>query len=148
MRRVNPFQLKWLICLQLSFSYCSNIEDKCLVLAPTHFSSILKKAVKARFCFLIPEDEDVEHRQIEWQTQHKLSNHHPGEDLIGGIVGYFAVVNCVVRRHVYMSRHNRGRSRLVSRAAEEVAVKVLFDIAPQQKKRRSIKGESSQASQG
>lgn len=64
----------------------------------------------ARFCFLIPEDEDVEHRQIEWQTQHELANHHPGQDFVGGIVGCFAVVNRVVRRHVCLDGHNQGRS--------------------------------------
>lgn len=43
---------------------------------------------------LEPEDEDVEDGQVERQTQRKFSYHHIGEDLVCGIIWYFAVVNC------------------------------------------------------
>lgn len=48
---------------------------------------------------LIPEDEDVEDRQVEWKTQHKLHHHHPGEDLVCEQVRGFAVVNGGVGEH-------------------------------------------------
>lgn len=67
--------------------------------------------------FLIPEDEDVEDRQVERQTQHELYNHQPGEDLICDWIGCLAVVNCSIRIHHVFLAGSRVR---------EVTVNVLL----------------------
>ena len=56
-----------------------------------------------RLCFFIPEDKDVEDGQVERQTQHELCSHHPGEHLVRDYIGRFAVVNCVICRHVWFA---------------------------------------------
>lgn len=57
-------------------------------------------------CVLVPEDEYVEDRQVEWKTQCELHHHHPGEDLVCERVGGFAVVNRGVGRHICLVWHS------------------------------------------
>lgn len=59
---------------------------------------------------LVPEDEDVEDRQVEGETQHELHHHHPGEDLVRERVRGFAVVNGGVGRHVCLAGHSTASS--------------------------------------
>lgn len=59
---------------------------------------------------VIPEDEDVEDRQVERKTQYELYNHHPGEDVICDIIRGFAVVNAGIRSHAFLGRHRSAAS--------------------------------------
>lgn len=59
---------------------------------------------------VIPEDEDVEHCQVERKTQCELCNHHRGEDLICDITRGFAVVNGKIRTHVCLAKYSSAAS--------------------------------------
>lgn len=81
-------------------------------------------------CFFLPEDEDIEHRQVERQTQSKLSSDQPGDGFICDWIGCFAVVNFCICSHVLLA----DGSHTMSTAVGEVAVKavVLLNTVPQQ----------------
>ncbi|PWA27662.1 hypothetical protein CCH79_00000614 [Gambusia affinis] len=49
-----------------------------------HQQKISNHNVEEEHALKIPEDEDVEHRQVERKSQNELHSHHAGEDLIPG----------------------------------------------------------------
>lgn len=73
-----------------------------------------------------PEDEDIEDRQVERQTQHKFSHHQPGEDLVCGIIWCVAVVNYQICRRILLVGHNSAGICPVSTGAGEAAVQVVI----------------------
>lgn len=45
-----------------------------------------------RRSLVLPEDEDVEDRQVERKAQCELYDHQPGQDVVCDLTGCFAVV--------------------------------------------------------
>lgn len=61
--------------------------------------------------FFLPEDEDVEHGQVERQPQDKLHDHQPGQRLVGDLTGHMAVVDGIIDRHIHLVVHDDCSTR-------------------------------------